>query len=145
MSDIDKQLEELNTSIQKDESSLNQSYDAISKIPQATDDSNWWSATEAMTISSVLLVFFLIVLCLATYLIKLGRSPEMVMKFFGTILIIAVASFLVVAGYDDKQIAPVIGLLGTIAGYLLGKENRTDEEKSSNKSTNTDAENGAGS
>ena len=29
--------------------------------------------------------------------------------------------FLIVAGYTEKQIAPVIGLLGTIAGYLLGK------------------------
>jgi biopolymer transport protein ExbB/TolQ len=32
------------------------------------------------------------------------------------------AVFLVVAGYTDTQIAPVMGLLGTVAGYLLGKE-----------------------
>jgi hypothetical protein len=29
--------------------------------------------------------------------------------------------FLITAGYTSDQIAPMIGLLGTIAGYLLGK------------------------
>jgi len=37
------------------------------------------------------------------------------------VLIITGALFLVVAGYTDKQMAPVMGLLGTLAGYLLGK------------------------
>ncbi|WP_086930717.1 hypothetical protein [Agarilytica rhodophyticola] len=142
MNDIDTQLEELNTSIQKEELNLAQSYDAIAQSNQLIENTSWWSVTEAMTISSVLLIFFFIVLCLATYLIRIGRSPEMVMKFFGTILIIAVASFLVVAGYDDKQIAPVIGLLGTIAGYLLSKDGNSDNDKSSNKSMQTTA-NGA--
>jgi hypothetical protein len=40
---------------------------------------------------------------------------------FGTILIITTSVFLVVAGYSSNQIAPVTGLLGTLAGYLLGK------------------------
>jgi hypothetical protein len=29
-----------------------------------------------------------------------------------------------VAGYSDQQIAPAMGLLGTIVGYLLGKDVR---------------------
>ena len=77
-----------------------------------------------MTMSAALLVFGVVVLLLATYLIKVGKSSEAVLRIFGTILIIVIAVFLVVAGYSDTQIAPVMGLLGTIAGYLLGKESK---------------------
>jgi hypothetical protein len=84
----------------------------------------WWSTRNAMTMSAALLVFGVVVLVLATYLITTGKSAEAVLRIFGTILIIVIAVFLVVAGYSDTQIAPVMGLLGTIAGYLLGKESR---------------------
>ena len=51
------------------------------------------------------------------------------------------AIFLVVAGYSDQQIAPVIGLLGTIAGYLLGKESgRTEVTVDRNHETSAGAE-----
>jgi len=81
----------------------------------------WWSTTNAMTISASVLVFGLIVCFLAAALLRQGKSADNVLKTLGTILIIVAALFLVVAGYSDKQISPVIGLLGTIAGYLLGK------------------------
>lgn len=82
---------------------------------------NWWSTTEAMTISSTVLLFGLVVFFLATYLIKIGKEVEAILRVFGTIMIVFLAVFLVVAGYSDTQIAPVMGLLGTIAGYLLGR------------------------
>ena len=85
---------------------------------------SWWSVTNAMTMSATVLVFGLLVILLATYLIKAGKNTEAVLRIFGTILIVMVAVFLVVAGYTDTQIAPVMGLLGTIAGYLLGKETK---------------------
>lgn len=90
---------------------------------------SWWSATNAMTISSVILVFGLIVIVMASGLIKNGKEPEAILRVFGTILIIILAVFLIVAGYDDKQIAPAMGLLGTIAGYLLGKETKKKENE----------------
>ena len=93
---------------------------------QASDQAEtpWWSTRNAMTMSAALLVFGVVVLLLATYLITVGKSSEAVLRIFGTILIIVIAVFLVVAGYSDTQIAPVMGLLGTIAGYLLGKESK---------------------
>ena len=81
-----------------------------------------WSAQNAMTVSSAVLVYSLIVLALATYLIRLGKSSSSVLRIFGTILIISSSIFLIVAGYTSQQIAPAMGLLGTLAGYLLGKE-----------------------
>ena len=81
-----------------------------------------WSAQNAMTVSSAVLVYSLIVLALATYLIRLGKSSSSVLRIFGTILIISSSIFLIVAGYTSQQIAPAMGLLGTLAGYLLSKE-----------------------
>jgi hypothetical protein len=81
-----------------------------------------WSAQNAMTVSSAVLVYSLVVLALATYLIRLGKSSSSVLRIFGTILIISSSIFLIVAGYTSQQIAPAMGLLGTLAGYLLGKE-----------------------
>ena len=36
-------------------------------------------------------------------------------------MVVTAGLYLIVAGYSDTQIAPMMGLLGTIIGYLLGK------------------------
>jgi hypothetical protein len=82
----------------------------------------WWSTRSAMTMSATMLLFGLAVLGIATFLIRRGRDTDAVLRLFGTLVIVISAVFLVVAGYSDRQIAPVMGLLGTIAGYLLGKD-----------------------
>jgi succinate-acetate transporter protein len=95
---------------------------SIDASPKTNQPQNtWWSVTNAMTISVAVLFYGAFTLILAALLIKSGKSSESVLRIFGTILIIIVAVFLVVAGYSNDQIAPVIGLLGTLAGYLLGK------------------------
>tara|TARA_R110002124_G_scaffold103352_2_gene252315 strand:+ start:160 stop:552 length:393 start_codon:yes stop_codon:yes gene_type:complete len=76
---------------------------------------------SSFLLSCSILIFGLVVLFLIGYLIKVGKDPEDLLRSFGTVLIIIAAVFLIVAGYSEKQIAPVIGLLGTVAGYLLGK------------------------
>lgn len=86
----------------------------------------WWTVEDAMTISSVVLVFGLTITVVAAWLVRSGISHNAVLRVFGTILILVFSVFLVVAGYDDKQIAPVLGLLGTVAGYLLGRSERGD-------------------
>jgi uncharacterized membrane protein HdeD (DUF308 family) len=92
----------------------------VSQAPLA--NTPWWTTQNAMTMSSVVLVFGLVVIVICAALMRASRpSPEAVLRVFGTVLIITGALFLVVAGYDDKQMAPVMGLLGTLAGYLLGK------------------------
>jgi hypothetical protein len=49
-----------------------------------------------------------------------GPSEEFIRAFIVTSVIFA-ALFLIVAGYNEKQTAPVFGLLGTILGYVFGK------------------------
>ena len=57
-------------------------------------------------------------------------------KIFIIPLIIFASIFLIIVGYDDLQIAPVMGLFGSIVGYLFGKsdsiENKKDKEKDKN-------------
>jgi hypothetical protein len=89
-------------------------------------EAGWWSVDDAMTISAAVLIFGLVIIVLATALLYKGKKADDVLRLFGTIIIVVSAVFLVVAGYTDTQIAPVIGLLGTIAGYLLG---RSENEK----------------
>lgn len=40
-------------------------------------------------------------------------------------LLISAGMFLIAAGYDQDQIAPMMGLLGTVAGYMLGRSSAT--------------------
>lgn len=101
----------------------------------------WWSNRNAMTISSIVLIYSFLIVLIAGYLIKIGRTSESVLKILGVILIITSSVFLVVAGYSDQQISPVIGLLGTLAGYLLGKD--TKEQTSSSLSPTKGSENDA--
>jgi hypothetical protein len=76
----------------------------------------------SQTLSVYMLGFGLVVLVLMTYLIGVkDKGGETLLRSFGVTLIITAAVLLVVAGYSQDQIAPVIGLLGTIAGFLLGK------------------------
>jgi len=79
-----------------------------------------WQLTS-MPLSVGILVFGLIVMALMTYLIMKGKRPMAVLRSFCVPLIIVASLVLVIAGYGEQQIAPVMGLMGTIAGYLLGK------------------------
>lgn len=54
-----------------------------------------------------------------------------VLRVFGVTLIIVGTLFLIAAGFGDKQIAPAMGLFGTLAGYLLGKASVNTDQKES--------------
>jgi hypothetical protein len=92
----------------------------------AAQASAWWTTTNAMTMCAVLLLFGLIVMGLSTYLMKAGQSAQSILRVFGTLLVIIMATFLVVAGYTNEQLGAPLGLLGTIAGYLLGRQTTDD-------------------
>jgi hypothetical protein len=49
------------------------------------------------------------------------KSDEFV-KLFAFIIVVFSAIFLIVVGYADSQVAPVYSLLGTIIGYVFGRE-----------------------
>lgn len=56
---------------------------------------------------------------------RLADKIDDLAKFFVVTLIIIGTLVLVAAGYSSDQIAPVIGLFGTVAGYLLGRNSQS--------------------
>jgi hypothetical protein len=128
---INKDIADLEKSIQEKIQNLqseNVNSTSAITVQKTSADADWWSVQDAMTISASVLVFGCFIMLLATILLYKGITSHDVLKLFGTMIIVISAVFLVVAGYSDTQIAPVIGLLGTIAGYLLGSKDTTEND-----------------
>jgi amino acid transporter len=70
------------------------------------------------TITVMLGLGMALLLCVLHYF---GAASVEVLRALLLIMIIFASLFLIVAGYSDKQTAPVFGLLGTILGYLFGR------------------------
>jgi hypothetical protein len=91
-----------------------------------------WTPQIGLCLSFSILIFGLLVLSLMSVLVaKYKVNINRILRAFALTLIIVAAVFLIVAGYTEQQIAPVMGLLGTIAGYLLGSPHAADESDSS--------------
>lgn len=90
-----------------------------------------WTPELVCKLSLGIGIFAILSFAFVTMLIWQRRSAEQILRTFGILVIIFAAVFLVIAGYSDTQITPVIGLLGTIAGYLLGR--RIEPTPDSNK------------
>lgn len=63
----------------------------------------------------------LVIIAFAFVLKSKAASPDLALRCFIITMIVIGTMFLICAGYSNDQIAPAIGLFGTIAGYLLGK------------------------
>ena len=105
--------------------SLDELLTAMNTVPPAAaphDESSGqpWTPSLVTCLSISLLVFGLIICGLSAFLLCKDKNVGDVIRAFALPLIIVSAVMLVVAGYSDRQITSVIGLLGTIAGYLLG-------------------------
>jgi hypothetical protein len=118
-------LEKLKATVAIDAARVEAAQDKLKDSHQAIADalanSQAWDRATVLTLSLAILVFGLIILALITFLIMRKTEPGFVLRAFALPLIIISALFLVVSGFSQQQIAPVIGLLGTVAGYLLGK------------------------
>jgi uncharacterized membrane protein YfcA len=76
------------------------------------------------------LVFGFLIITMEMILTKLNKiDSQDSIKFIIITLIITGTLFLITAGYSNNQIAPAMGLLGTIAGYLLGKQNQNQNHE----------------
>jgi predicted MFS family arabinose efflux permease len=81
-------------------------------------------------------IFFGVVVVLIQYLllrpVVRDRTNEISRTFIVSLIIIGTLA-LITSGYDSSQIAPALGLFGTIAGYLLGKSDRRDDRGNRDK------------
>lgn len=81
---------------------------------------------DSFWLSVAILGFGILIIAGALFIMirqKKGWGPNAI-QIVGIVLIVISTLFLITAGYSESQITPAIGLLGTIAGYLLGKTNK---------------------
>lgn len=86
-------------------------------------DGHPWSVDLVVYLSSSVLMFTFASLLLASLLLwRSNARATHILRVFGVIIIIAMSAVLLVVGYSNAQLTPIVGLFGAIAGYLLGKE-----------------------
>lgn len=120
-------------------SDIHSAMDALEAAQKALDEkvaggaAPWvqpWSHELVSFLSISILVFSLIALVMATLLLwRISAQPSQILRVFGILTIIGFSAFLLVVGYSNEQLTPIIGLFGAIAGYLLGKDTNPDKEK----------------
>jgi hypothetical protein len=93
----------------------------------ASDGIVLWSPDLVRFLSVSVLLFTFLALLLSAVLLWRQKSPgTSVLRIFGIITIIGMSAVLLVVGYSNSQLTPIIGLFGAIAGYLLGRDTRLD-------------------
>lgn len=80
----------------------------------------WFIYAKTFGIST--LVFGFAVFAVMAFLVYRGFRPQTVLKICALPLVVISAIFLIVVGYSQEQISPVLSLLSAIAGYLLGNQ-----------------------
>ena len=85
----------------------------------------------------VVILFGLAMTGAAIYLMKTVRvAPGEVIRLLALMMVVTGVLVLVAAGIDPQQVAPAFGILGTVAGYLLGRGERpTQGRQESNDDT----------
>ena len=80
----------------------------------------------------VVLTFGTIIVFVQYFLLKRFSSAkiEEIVRLYTVTLVIIGTMLLITSGFSSEQIAPAVGLFGTIAGYLLGRSNvgRSNDE-----------------
>jgi hypothetical protein len=88
-----------------------------------------WLWTQSI-IATALLLFAASTTWIIFRLVKEAKEiSDRVFKMYTLNIVVFVGTLLIVIGFSDSQIAPMMGLLGTIVGYILGSPH--------NKSTST--------
>ena len=89
-----------------------------------------WSQELVQFLAIGVLGFSCIALIMATALLwRSSAPPHQVLRVFGIISILGFSALLLVVGYSNEQLTPIVGLFGAIAGYLLGKDSPTNKSE----------------
>jgi len=84
---------------------------------------------QSLSLSVLIVIFGFVIIWAANKQMSSGSNPDSVLKVFGGISIVILSVLLIAAGFSDQQISPVIGLLGTMAGYILGRTSSINKKR----------------
>jgi hypothetical protein len=96
---------------------------ALSQASNGTSDATGgqpWNPWLVSFLTLIILAFSGFVLHYMRSMLKDGHSPGDILRLATMPMVITAAIFLVLLGYSNEQMTPVIGLLGTMIGYVLG-------------------------
>ncbi len=100
---------------------------ALASQAQGGGIPDFWNTHYVLTLSCGLFLFAIFIFTCSTYLLHQGRTAWTLLRLFGVLSIIFLSVFVLIVGYTDKQLLPVMGLFGSIVGYLLGKTTAADK------------------
>ena len=87
-------------------------------------------ADEEIVKTILVTAFNLVIFLFLLFRIKVDRmEADDYIRVLILTLVICASMYLIAAGWDNQQTAPAFGILGTIAGYLLGKESSRQKTK----------------
>ena len=75
----------------------------------------------------IIFVVGLIAMTVFFLLLRSGHATPYMMRIFVIIILVFGTLLVVSSSYSTEQIAPVVGFFGTIAGYLLGRNDRQQD------------------
>ena len=136
-----EELQKLNKEIADEEAAIRKKEEDLEKkktsqkpghsqsvMPAAgKDETGAWDREATYVWGGSILGFALITMGLMAFLIMRRHNPLVILRTFTIPFVAALAVILIIVGYSQDQMAPVMGLLGTIVGYLLGKD--TDKKE----------------
>ena len=81
---------------------------------------------EEIQLTLIIFVFGLIATGIFYLLVKTEKATPYLMRIYVVIILVFGSLLVISSGYAINQTAPIIGLFGTITGYLLGRSDRPD-------------------
>ncbi len=94
--------------------------------PEAAPGVGGWLSSREVQLATGVLLLGVFVIAAEVYLLGRGTaSADDVLKILGVTLIIVGTLFVVAAGFSGNDVAPALGLFGTLAGYLVGRRSVT--------------------
>ena len=100
----------------------------ISPVPISTDNQkaelnivSKQLSLQEYNISLYVLIFGATLLLFELGLILFKHTHPNVIKFIIVTIVLITSPYLITAGYSLRELSPVLGVLGTVAGYILGK------------------------
>jgi hypothetical protein len=91
------------------------------QIQKGDDDVSWMTNKESRLAVFVLLFGAFLAAIQAFLMIKKDFRAHEIIRLSGLTFIVIATLFIITAGYGAEQIAPAMGLFGTMAGYILGR------------------------
>lgn len=82
-----------------------------------------------LKITVLIFAFGLISLTVFYFLLRLEHATPYTLRLFVIIILVFGTLMVVSSAYTTDQIAPIVGFFGTIAGYLLGRTERKDNDE----------------